>query len=66
MMIFRNLILNVEKKEKRTIIIEFKIIRFRYSRFHLISRKSIFRMSKLLIRVSRIFLTFRFYYSSIR
>ena len=39
MKIFRNFILSVEKKKKRTIIIEFKIVhfRFRYSRFYLIS-----------------------------
>ena len=65
MKIFRNFILNVERKEKRTIIIKFKIVRFRYSRSYLISRKSTFRTNKLFIRVSRMFLTFRFYYLSI-
>ena len=37
MKIFYNFVLNIEKKEKRTIIIEFKIVyfRFRYSKSHL-------------------------------
>ena len=40
MKIFYNFVLNVEKREKRTIIIKFKIIRFRYSRSHLMLQKS--------------------------
>ena len=42
MKIFRNFILNIKIKEKRTIIIKFKIIHFRYLRFYLMLRESKF------------------------
>ena len=48
---FYNLILNIEKRKKRTIIIKLKTIYFQYSRSHLMSRKLTLQINKLFIRV---------------
>ena len=39
---FRNFIFNIKIKEKRTTIIEFKIIHFRYLKSYLMLRESTF------------------------